>query len=249
MSLRITNNETTVLFDKDGNEYPVAACPVTVEHVDQDVWEVSLTLISQANGFGGMGTTRGEPSPTMSSTRSAGSGSCQAPKACPCSARPASNVNASGKSKWTNSARFRTASTCRGTSWLLRRVKEFFAVQVTSTRLSRWATFVVIASLGVGVGSLLRSVSLWLPLGVELVGFVLWVVVKSLELRHLKIAQKPETNAIARVTITPAQSASDPRSSEDAQSTNSMSSSSVGDFVAPSDPTEGDPSTGSEVTL
>ena len=47
MSLRITNNEPTVLFDKDGNEYPVAACPVTVEHVDQDVWEVSLTLICQ----------------------------------------------------------------------------------------------------------------------------------------------------------------------------------------------------------
>ena len=47
MTLRITNNETTVLFDKDGNEYPVAACPVTVEHVDQDVWEVSLTLICQ----------------------------------------------------------------------------------------------------------------------------------------------------------------------------------------------------------
>lgn len=47
MSLRITNNETTVLFDKDGNEYPVAACPVTVEHAGQDVWEVSLTLICQ----------------------------------------------------------------------------------------------------------------------------------------------------------------------------------------------------------
>lgn len=47
MSLRITNNEPAVLFDKDGNEYPVADCPVTVEHVDQDVWEVSLTLICQ----------------------------------------------------------------------------------------------------------------------------------------------------------------------------------------------------------
>lgn len=47
MTLRITNNETTVLFDKDGNEYPVAHRPVTVEHVDQDVWEVSLTLICQ----------------------------------------------------------------------------------------------------------------------------------------------------------------------------------------------------------
>lgn len=47
MSLRITNNKPTVLFDKDGNEYPVAARPVTVEHVDQDVWEVSLTLICQ----------------------------------------------------------------------------------------------------------------------------------------------------------------------------------------------------------
>lgn len=47
MSLRITNNEPTVLFDKDGNEYPVAACPVTVEHISQDVWEVSLTLICQ----------------------------------------------------------------------------------------------------------------------------------------------------------------------------------------------------------
>lgn len=47
MSLRITNNEPTVLFDKDGNKYPVAACPVTVEHISQDVWEVSLTLICQ----------------------------------------------------------------------------------------------------------------------------------------------------------------------------------------------------------
>lgn len=47
MTLRITNNEPTVLFDKDGNEYPVADRPVTVEHVDQDVWEVSLTLICQ----------------------------------------------------------------------------------------------------------------------------------------------------------------------------------------------------------
>lgn len=205
--------------------------------------------VIQVPGRSGMGITKGASSPTMSSTRSAGSGSCQAPKACPCSARPASNVNASGKSKWTKSARFRTASTCRGTSWLLRRVKEFFAVQVTSMRLSRWATFVVIASLGVGVGSLLRGVSLWLPLGVELVGFVLWVVVKSLEFRHLKIAQMPETNAIARVAITPAHSASEPGSSPSISGFSPMSSSSVGDFVAPSDPTEGDPSTGSGVAL
>lgn len=47
MSLRITNNEPTVLFDKDGNEYPVAYRPVTVEPAGQDVWEVSLTLICQ----------------------------------------------------------------------------------------------------------------------------------------------------------------------------------------------------------
>ena len=47
MTLRITNNEPTVLFDKDGNKYPVADRPVTVEHISQDVWEVSLTLICQ----------------------------------------------------------------------------------------------------------------------------------------------------------------------------------------------------------
>lgn len=47
MTLRITNNKPTVLFDKDGNEYPVADRPVTVEHAGQDVWEVSLTLICQ----------------------------------------------------------------------------------------------------------------------------------------------------------------------------------------------------------
>lgn len=47
MSLRITNNKPTVLFDKDGNEYPVADRPMTVEHAGQGVWEVSLTLICQ----------------------------------------------------------------------------------------------------------------------------------------------------------------------------------------------------------
>lgn len=47
MTLRITNNKPTVLFDKDGNEYPIADRPMTVEHAGQDVWEVSLTLICQ----------------------------------------------------------------------------------------------------------------------------------------------------------------------------------------------------------
>lgn len=98
------------------------------------------------------------------------------------------------------------------------KVSKCFAVQVTSTRFSWWATFVVIASLGVGVGSLLRGVSLWLPLGVEAVGFVLWVVVKSLELRHLKIAQMAETTATAMVTMISARSVSDPGASEGAQS-------------------------------
>nr|DAY94763.1 MAG TPA: hypothetical protein [Caudoviricetes sp.] len=46
-AIRISGNSPTVFYDAAGNEYPVADRPVTVEHVGQDVWEVSLTLICQ----------------------------------------------------------------------------------------------------------------------------------------------------------------------------------------------------------
>lgn len=206
--------------------------------------------VIQIPGRSGMGITKGASSPTMSSTRSAGSGSCQAPKACPCSARPASNVNASGKSRWTNSSRLRTHSTRRGATCKLRRTKELFETQVISTRGRSVFTWVYAASLFIPLGSSLKLLGEWLPV----VASVACLVVAAslfvlLDRWDCQSAKMPETNVIARVVITPAHSASDPRSSEDAQSANSISSSSVGDFVGPSDPTEGDPSTGSGVAL